>query len=40
MTERSDGFSEPALRRELLTCLSELGSEEPTPIQREAASDS
>ena len=31
-----EGFAELGLREELLTCLTELGYEEPTPIQREA----
>jgi ATP-dependent RNA helicase DeaD len=35
-TEDTAGFADLALRPELLHALSELGYEEPTPIQREA----
>src|SRR5207237_10525357 len=35
-TSSSAGFGDLALRSELLQALSELGYEEPTPIQREA----
>ncbi len=34
--ERRDGFAEFGLNEQLLSCLTELGYEEPTPIQREA----
>ena len=34
--ERPDGFADLGLRQELLDCLTELGYEEPTPVQREA----
>ena len=34
--ETVNGFAELGLRPELLRCLSDLGYEEPTPIQREA----
>jgi ATP-dependent RNA helicase DeaD len=33
---RPEGFAELGLAEDLLTCLSELGYEEPTPIQRES----
>jgi ATP-dependent RNA helicase DeaD len=35
-SEPSTGFAEFGLNEQLLSCLSELGYEEPTPIQREA----
>ena len=34
--EPRDGFADLGLRQELLDCLTELGYEEPTPVQREA----
>jgi ATP-dependent RNA helicase DeaD len=36
MTEGPGGFAEFGLHDDLLSCLTELGYEEPTPIQREA----
>jgi ATP-dependent RNA helicase DeaD len=36
VAEELNGFAELGLRPELLRCLSDLGYEEPTPIQREA----
>jgi hypothetical protein len=34
--DRPEGFAELGLDEQLLSCLSKLGYEEPTPIQREA----